>query len=61
LEVNGEVRRSCSSGMFFFSRGKAAAAKAFTRGVLCVLCFRDGRVFPKTVLASSLNLDRRGR
>jgi len=60
LEVNGEVRRSSSSGMFFFSRGKAAAAKAFTRGVLCVLCFRDGRVVPKTVLASSLNLDRRG-
>lgn len=61
LEVNGEVRQSCSSGMLFFSRGKAAAAKAFTRGVLCVLCLRDGRVVPKTVLASSLNLDRRGR
>eukprot|EP00927_Polykrikos_kofoidii_P029052 TRINITY_DN25184_c0_g1_i1.p1 TRINITY_DN25184_c0_g1~~TRINITY_DN25184_c0_g1_i1.p1 ORF type:complete len:312 (+),score=34.48 TRINITY_DN25184_c0_g1_i1:81-1016(+) len=58
LNVNGEIRRACSSGMFFFSRGNAAAAKALQRGVLCVLCLREGRIVPKTMLASSLNLDR---
>mmetsp|Transcript_81722 Transcript_81722/g.264806 ORF Transcript_81722/g.264806 Transcript_81722/m.264806 type:complete len:320 (+) Transcript_81722:86-1045(+) len=54
--MNGSWQ-AAASGIFAFTKGKAAAADALAAGVLCVLSVRDGMPGHSTYLAKTLHLD----
>jgi len=49
--------QAAASGIFALTRGKAAARDALTRGLVCVICVRDGMPEHSTYLAKTLHLD----
>jgi len=49
--------QAAASGIFAVAKGEEAARRALTRGVLCIICVRDGMPEHSTYLAKTLNLD----